>query len=89
MVKRFYNLPYYTFSFWSDIIVVCPKCKKAGAVRFVQERNIAVFQCESYYIRKETVPGKDDMTEVTAQCTSTGEYFRTWVENNKIHGQKV
>ena len=89
MVKRFFDSPYYTFSFWSDIIVACPKCEKAGVVRCDKEHNIAVFQCKSCYIKKETIPGQNDAAEVTAQCTSTGEYFRTWVANSKIHGQKV
>ncbi len=34
MTIRFNDVPYHTFSFLSDMIVVCPKCSKAGVVRF-------------------------------------------------------
>ena len=89
MAIRFYDLPYHTFSFWSDMVVVCPKCGKAGIVHFDRERNIALFQCKSCYIKKETIPGGTYAFEVTAQCTSTGKYFRISMPTNKIHGQKI
>lgn len=89
MAIRFYDLPYHTFSFWSDMVVVCPKCGKAGIVHFDRERNIALFQCKSCYIKKETIPGGTHAFEVTAQCTSTGKYFRISMPTNKIHGQKI
>ena len=57
MATTFYDLPYHTFSFWSDMVVVCPNCGETGVVRFHQERNIAVFQCKSCYTKKETMPG--------------------------------
>lgn len=89
MVKRFYDVPYHTFSFWTDMVVICPKCGKAGTVHFDKDYNIAQFQCKSCYIKKETIPGKNTTFEVIAQCTSTGKYFRTSLPNNKIHGQKT
>lgn len=89
MVNRFNDVPYYTFSSWSDIIVVCPKCGKAGTIHFDKEQGIALFQCESCYMKKETIPGKDHSFEVTAQCTSTGKYFRISLSNHKFHGQKI
>lgn len=89
MATTFYDLPYHTFSFWSNMVVVCPNCGKAGVVRFYKERNIAVFQCKSCYTKKETIPGGVHAFEVTAQCTTTGQYFRASMPNNKIHGQKI
>lgn len=76
MTIRFNDVPYHTFSFLSDMIVVCPKCSKAGVVRFDRKKNIALFQCESCYTKKETVPGGNYAFEVTAQCTTTGKYFQ-------------
>ena len=89
MKKRFNDVPYHTFSFLSDMIVVCPKCGKAGVVRFDKKRNLALFQCKSCYIKKETIPGKNNAFEVTAKCTSTGKYFRVSMLDDKIHGQKI
>lgn len=89
MAIRFHDVPYHTFSFWSDMVVVCPKCGKAGIVRFDRERNMAFFQCESCYAKKETAVDGDHASTVTARCTSTGEYFRAFVPDAKIHGQKV
>lgn len=89
MVKRFYYVPYYTFSFWTNMIVVCPKCGKAGTVHFDKEKNIAIFQCKSCYMERKTMSGRNAAYEVTAQCTSTGKYFRNSMANNKVCGQKV
>lgn len=89
MAKRFHDVPYRTFSFWTDMTVVCPKCHKAGTVHVDKEHHLAYFQCASCYIKKETVPGRNRVAEVTAQCTSTGSYFRAFVSKDKIHGQKV
>lgn len=89
MVKRFNDKPYHTFSSWTDMIVVCPKCGKAGNVRFDKEHHTALFQCESCYTERKTVSGGKDAFEVTAQCASTGRYFRTSMPSNKIHGQKI
>ncbi|MDE6914742.1 MAG: hypothetical protein K2P35_13785 [Lachnospiraceae bacterium] len=89
MVKRFHDVPYHTFSLLSDMVVICPKCGKAGTVHFDKEHRIARFQCASCYLKKETVPVGKNAYEVTAQCTSTGKYFRTSVPDNKIRGQKL
>ncbi len=89
MFKRFNDVPYHTFSFWSDMAVVCPRCSKAGTVHFNKERGIALFKCGSCYMKKETVPGSCHSFEATAQCTSTGKYFRTFLPGNKVHGQKI
>lgn len=89
MVKRFHDVPYHTFSFWSDMVVVCPACGKAGTVHFDQERNLAIFRCESCYMAKEIMPWGSSAFEVTAQCTSTGKHFRLPMPENKIHGQKL
>lgn len=89
MTKRFYDIPYNTFSFWTDMVVVCPMCGKVGTVHFNQERNMAVFRCDSCYTTKETMPCGSYGFEVTAQCTSTGRYFRVSISGDKIHGQKV
>lgn len=88
MGKRFQDIPYHTFSFWSDMTVVCPRCGKAGTVCLDQERKVACFQCESCYEKREIVPG-DHTTEITAQCTATGRYFRQAVAKDKVRGQKV
>ena len=45
MVKRFNNVKYHTFSVWTDTVVVCPKCGKAGIVHFDKEHNTALCQC--------------------------------------------
>lgn len=89
MVKRFKDVPYYTFSTWSDMTVVCPKCGKAGTVRFDKERKIAVFRCDACFAEKEAFSCGDCGFEVTAQCTSTGKYFKTLVSEDKVHGQKL
>ena len=89
MTIRFNDVPYHTFSFLSDMIVVCPKCSKAGVVRFDRKKNIALFQCESCYTKKETVSGGNYAFEVTAQCTTTGKYFQISMPNDKIHGPKL
>lgn len=89
MIKKFYDVPYHTFSSWTDMVVVCPKCGKAGTVHFNKEYHTALFQCQSCYIKKEIVPSGNDTFKVTAQCTSTGKYFQTSAPGNKIHGQKI
>lgn len=89
MAKRFQDVPYHTFSFWSDMVVVCPNCGKAGIVSLDRERNIALFQCNSCYRKKETIPGRNHAFEATAQCTSTGKYFQKLIPDYKIHGQKI
>lgn len=89
MGKRFHDMPYHTFSFWTNMTVVCPKCGKAGTVHFDKEHNFALFQCESCYTQRRTISGGKYAYEVTAQCTSNGKYFRASVPNNKIHGQKI
>ena len=89
MVKRFYDIPYYTFSFWTDMAVVCPKCSKAGVVYFDKEKNIAFFRCKSCYTQKEVFLGEEYAFEVISQCTSTGKYFRLSISNDKVHGQKI
>ena len=88
MLKVFYDLPYYTFSPWTDIAVLCPICRKAGRVRFDREQRMAFFHCESCYAKKETVPGGNSAFEVTAQCTSTGKYFCSPIPGDKRKGQK-
>lgn len=88
MAKRFYDIPYYTFSNWSDMAVVCPKCGKAGSVHVDRERGMARFQCESCYEKKETASGGYTF-EVTARCTATGRRFRVSMPASKVHGQKV
>lgn len=72
----------------ADMAVVCPKCGKEGTVRFDRERGMAIFQCWSCYEKKEAAPG-GDTSEVTAQCTKTGKYFRVFVPCNKIHGKNT
>lgn len=89
MAIRFEDVPCYTFSFWSDMVVVCPKCGKAGIVRFDRERGMAFFQCESCCTKKETSVDGNHASTVTAKCTSTGKYFQAFVPDAKIHGQKV
>ncbi len=89
MVKSFKDVPYGAFSFYSDMTVVCPKCGKAGTVRFDKERKIAVFRCGACFAEKEAFSCGNCGFEVTAQCTSTGKYFRTTVSGSKIHGQKI
>ena len=54
-------------SFCTDIIVVCPKCSKAGIICFNKERNIILFQCECCYIEKEITLNEAHTFEVTAQ----------------------
>lgn len=89
MVKRFNDVPYNTFSFWSDMAVVCPGCGKEGTVHFDKERGTALFQCETCYMKKETVPGGNHFFELTAQCTSTGKFFHSSLPVHKIRGQKA
>ena len=89
MVKRFNDVPYHTFSFWTDMTVVCPKCGKAGTVHFNPDSGKAQFQCKSCYAKQEAVSGGSDAFEVTAQCTSTGKYFRAFLPKNSIHGPKA
>ncbi len=89
MVKRFNDVPYGTFSFWSDMTVVCPKCGEAGTVHYDKERKTAVFNCGGCFWKNEALPCGDCGFDVTAQCTSTGKYFRTSVPDGKIHGQKI
>ena len=89
MVNRFNDVKFNTFSLWADMVVVCPKCEKAGIVHFVQEHHVAIFQCEACYTKKEIIPCGDYAFEVTAQCTSSGKYFRLSMPQNKIHGSKI
>ncbi len=88
-VKKFYDLPYNTFSVLSKMVVLCPACGKAATVHFDKECNRAIFKCGSCYIKRETVPGGNREVEITAQCTITGRYFRISMPVNKVHGQKV
>ena len=88
MVKRFNDVKFHTFSFWTDTVVVCPKCGKAGIVHFDKEHNTALFQCESCYTKKEKLPCGNNAFEVTGQCTTTERYFRMSVHDSKVHGQK-
>lgn len=53
MEARFQDVPYYTFSYWSDMVVVCPACGKAGVVCFDKKRGIARFQCGGCCAKKE------------------------------------
>ena len=90
MVKRFQDVPYYTFSFFTtDMVVVCPQCGQAGTVRYDNEHRTAQFQCKSCYTKKEKVPYGDSASEVKGKCTKTGRYFRVSMPDNKIHGQKL
>lgn len=89
MANIFYDVPYHSFSFWTEMVVVCPACGKAGTVHFDKERDTAIFRCESCYTAKETVPYGNCGFEVNAQCTSTGKYFRIPMAGDKIHGQKI
>lgn len=89
MTGKFHDVKFGTFSFWTDMVVVCPKCSKAGSVHFEEDRSTAVFQCEVCYTKKETVLCTDYAFEVTAQCISTGKYFRLPIPQNKIHGAKM
>lgn len=89
MVKRFYDIPYHAFSLFTDMVVICPECGKAGNVHFDKESYTAIFRCESCFAKKETVPCGSSGFEATAQCTSTGRYFRTPIPTSKIHGQKI
>lgn len=77
------------YSFCTDIIVVCPKCSKAGIICFNKERNIILFQCEYCYIEKEITLNETHTFEVTAQCTLNRKYFRTLVHDEKIYRKKV
>ena len=88
MVKRFNDVKFHTFSFWTDTVVVCPKCGKAGIVHFDKEHNTALFQCESCYTKKEKVPCGNNAFEITGQCTATERYFRMSVHDSKVQGQK-
>ena len=91
MTKRFYDKPYGTFSSWTDIniTVVCPKCGKAGTVHFDRTCNRAYFHCESCYTKNQFLQSESRDVEVTAQCISTGKYFRTFVPKDKVRGQKI
>ncbi len=89
MAGRFQDVPYLTFSQWSDMAVVCPECGQAGIVRYNWEENTAYFRCGSCYLQKETAPGAGHGFEVTAQCTETGKYFRLQMPDGKIHGKKI
>lgn len=74
MANRFNDVKFNTFSLWTDMVVVCPKCGKAGIVHFDKDHNVAIFQCEACYTKKEIIPCGNYAFEVTAQCTSTGIY---------------
>lgn len=89
MASKFNDVKIGTFSLWTDMAVVCPKCKKAGIVHFDKERNVAIFQCKACYAKKEIAPCGNYAYEVTAQCTSNGKYFRLPMPENKIHGVKI
>lgn len=89
MVKRFDDKPYGTFSSWTDTTVVCPKCKKAGTVHYDKNLDLASFQCESCYTKKQILQSESHSVDVTARCTSTGKYFRTYVQKDKVRGQKI
>lgn len=89
MGKRFYDVLYSTFSIWSEMVVVCPVCGRAGTVHFDQKRQVALFQCRSCGLKKETVPSGRRPCEVTAQCSATGRYFRAFLPRDRVHGQKA
>ena len=89
MANRFNDVKLNTFSLWTDMVVVCPKCGKAGIVHFDKDHNVAIFQCEACYTKKEIIPCGNYAFEVTAQCTSTGKYFQLSMPQNKIHGSKI
>ncbi len=89
MANRFNDVRFGTFSSWTDMMVVCPECGKAGIVHFDKEMNTAIFQCEACYTTRKIVPCGNYAFEVTAQCTSTGKYFRLSMPENKIHGPKM
>lgn len=86
MSKRFNDIPYNTFSLWTNIAVVCPKCNKVGTVYFDNQHNTATFQCQSCFMERKTMLSKN---EVNAQRTSTGKYFRILISKDKMQGQKV
>lgn len=88
MGKRFNDIPIHSFSFWSDMIVECPECGMAGTVSFDKEFNIARFRCYSCFMQKDIVPCGTHAFEITGQCVSTGKYFRTFLAENQVHGQK-
>jgi len=69
--------------------VVCPKCGGEGAVRLDRGRGVAAFQCGACHWKRETVPGDNRAFEGTAQCTSTGKYFRTALPAGKVRGRKA
>lgn len=58
MSKRFNDIPYNTFSLWTNIAVICPKCNKVGTVYFDNQHNTATFQCQSYFMEKNYVKQK-------------------------------
>lgn len=89
MTKRFHDVEFHTFSSWTDMVVVCPNCGKAGIVHFDKEHNVAVFQCGACYTKKEIMPCGNYAFEIAAQCTLTGKHFRLSMPENKIHGQKI
>lgn len=89
MVNKFNDVKIGTFSLFTDMVVICPKYGKAGIVHFNKECNIASFQCEVCYTKKEIIPYGNYAFEVTAQCTSSGKYFRLPMPKSKIHGAKI
>lgn len=89
MTKKFYDRPYGAFSFQTATTVVCPNCKNAGTVHYDRLKNLATFLCHSCYLKEERFQGDHCGAKVTAMCTSTGKYFRTFVPENKVHGQKL
>lgn len=88
MNKRFHDVPIHTFSFWSNIMVICPKCGHLGIVSFDKEKNIVYFHCQTCYLYEEKKTCGEDIYEVTGQCTSTGRYFKMSMLKQDIHGQK-
>ena len=71
------------------MMVVCSVCGKAGKVHFDKARNTTVFRCGSCYAARETLSCGRVGFEVTAQCTTTGRYFRIPMSSDRIHGQKA
>lgn len=88
MNKRFNDIPIHTFSIWSNIMVICPKCGHSGIVSFDKEKNIVHFHCQTCYLHEKKIPCGEDIYEVTGKCTSTGRYFRMSMSKQAIHGQK-
>ncbi len=89
MGERFVDVPMFTYTPSSEILVVCPKCGSEGTVSFNRFSGIAKFDCSSCYDHMEVQPGLDERFKVVGQCTSTGRFFNEYLPGEKIHGQKL